>query len=168
MGYSSTASAAPYKTTLMLTLVALVLSATVAYFLFPYVRHLYIDTPVWTAQAEDDCDLHQAACRVAVPNGWVELSLAPNPIELLTPLTLTVTLEGYTPEQLHVDLSSPDMYMGFNRPELLPTGLPGEFQGVTALGVCVLETMMWEAKVLLPVAGGMGEVSFTFSTTRNF
>lgn len=156
------------KQTIVLILLAFVLSAAIAYIVFPYVRHLYIDTPVWTAQADDDCDLHRAACRVEVPNGWVELSLAPNPIELLTPLTLTVTLEGYAPEQLQVDFSSPDMYMGYNRPLLLPTGKSGEFQGVTALGVCILETMMWEAKVLLPVAGGLGEVSFMFPTTRSF
>ena len=147
---------------------ATVLSGAIAYAVFPWFRHLYTDAPLWSVQAPESCDLHRSSCRVTVPGGWIELSLTPNPIELLTPLSVQVATSGVSPSEVQVDFSSPDMYMGYNRPTLQATGNPGEFVGSTSLAICILETMTWEARVLLEQPDGVGAVSFFFTTTRRF
>ncbi|WLD56780.1 hypothetical protein NFC81_08550 [Salinispirillum sp. LH 10-3-1] len=153
---------------LLLIVAAAVLSGAIAYSVFPWLRHFYTDAPLWVAQAPDSCDLHQSSCRVTVPGGWVELSLSPNPIELLTPLSVQVTTSGVSSAGVQVDFSSPDMYMGYNRPTLQATENHGEYVGATSLAICILETMTWEARVLLEQPDGVGAVSFFFTTTRRF
>lgn len=154
--------------TALLLLMSMALTAAIVYVSFPFLRTLYTDRPLWELTTGSDCDLHQETCRVAVPGGWVELSVSPRPIELLTQLTILVNTDGLGVEAARVDFSSPDMYMGYNRPELSSTATVGQFAGTAHLGICILQTMTWEARLILDLPGGQGHVSFFFPTTRRF
>ncbi len=115
-----------------------------------------------------DCNLHRESCRAGFPDGaWVELSITPRPVEPLKPLTLRVRVEGIRPEQVEVDFSGVEMYMGYNRASLRPGEGSGEFVGRAVLPVCTWSRMTWRAEVLLRAPQGVHVAPFEFETRGN-
>lgn len=105
-----------------------------------------------TALSDPACDLHRGACQVALPSGGsLSFSLSPRPIPVITPLAVSVELEGTRADRIMVDFAGVNMNMGFNRPGLeAVSGSEGRrFAGQATLPVCVTGRMTWQATVLV-------------------
>lgn len=150
---------AVYASGLVLGMALITFGAVRGYrFLHPEYRELGV--------IEGACDLHEAPCSAALPDGArLVFALSPRPIPLVTPLDIEVRVIGLSPGSVEVDFSSREMNMGFNRPALAAAG--GDvFRGKTVLPACVSERMTWRALVLLDTRGGTLGVPFSFVTTR--
>lgn len=123
-------------------------------------------SPDWVVSGDVACDLHQQACRAVLENGrWVELSIHPRPIEMLTPLQLQVRLGGFEAERVAIDFVGIEMDMGFNRPNLFPLET-GHYQGEGILALCTTEAMTWQVTVLVNEQERLGAARFFFDTQR--
>jgi hypothetical protein len=110
------------------------------------------------------CDLHRGPCRATFPGGGeLRISVTPRPIPLVTPVTVEAELTGIDAVLVDIDLSSPDMYMGYNRRTLLPQG-GGRFTGRTLLPVCVRDRMNWVMRVTARGAERSWSVPLHFET----
>lgn len=104
------------------------------------------------------CDLNQAPCLlplitpVASEAPW-QFSIAPRPIPVSAPLTLTLTpptptLASNRPNAVWVDLTGDTMDMGLIRVALNP--LPdGRWEGTSSIPVCVTGRMRWRARLVI-------------------
>jgi hypothetical protein len=110
------------------------------------------------------CDLHRGPCRAAFPGGGsFEISATPQPLPLLKPITVEVRLHGLSADSVEIDLTSPDMPMGYNRRRLFPAG--GHFAGRTLLPVCtVRDRMAWRLRVIAHTPDNMRSAHFDFVT----
>jgi len=122
-----------------------------------------------TAALDDSCDLRAGACISALPSGGkVSLSINPNDIPILRPLTLQVKIEGVEVSNVEVDFVGIGMEMGYNRSKLeadQETKLT-QFTGKAILPVCVRSKMEWEARVLLKTDRGLLMAPFRFFTNK--
>jgi hypothetical protein len=101
-----------------------------------------------TATPQAGCDLQRQACAAVLPDGArIELSIAPRPIPILTPLRVEVTLSGVKANRVEIDFAGETMNMGYNRAELVAG--EGRHTGETSLPVCVSGGMNWVATVLI-------------------
>jgi hypothetical protein len=121
-----------------------------------------------------NCNLHRAPCVVEFDNGRLELSLSPQPIPLIRPITIKVRTTGIDVRRIDADFAGIDMNMGINRPQLLPvsgsdpTGpsgafREGRFQGETTLPVCITDSMNWELSLLVETRTGSFLIPFRFT-----
>lgn len=147
----------------------LLLAAILLWLLIPRLAERLVDAepaPLWQYAAAEDCDLHRQACRVDLPGGgWLELSLEPRPVRMLSPFLIRVGLGGLPVDRVAVDFSGVEMDMGYNRPSLRRMD-DGAYEATGILPMCVDERMTWQARVLLYQADGLGVVSFRFETSR--
>ncbi|MFU8837825.1 MAG: hypothetical protein ACNA75_05930 [Thiohalomonadaceae bacterium] len=152
-----------------LTVLSLLLLAVLLWLLIPRLAERLVDAesaPLWQYAAAEDCDLHRQACRVDLPGGgWLELSLEPRPVRMLSPFLIRVGLGGLPVDRVTVDFSGVEMEMGYNRPSLRRMA-DGAYEATGILPMCVDERMSWQARVLLYQADGLGVVSFQFETSR--
>lgn len=119
------------------------------------------------APLDPECDLRAGPCISELPGGGsVSLSITPDSIPLIKPLTLQVELKGIESQGAEIDFQGLDMNMGFNRPKLMAEG-EGRFVGKGILPVCVRETMEWEAKVLVRTERGLIAAPFRFITVKS-
>lgn len=117
-------------------------------------------------QPEAACDLQARDCAVNLPQGGkIIFSLGAQPVPLVKPFAVRVRSEGVVPARVEVDFEGVEMKMGFNRPQLQARG-PGEFVGEATLPVCITGGMLWQATVLLEVAGQRIAIPFLFDTGR--
>lgn len=101
-----------------------------------------------SASPEPGCDLQQAACAAILPGGGrIELSIAPRPIPILTPLRVEVALSGVKANKVEIDFAGETMNMGYNRIELAAGN--GRHAGEASLPVCVSGGMTWIVTVLV-------------------
>ncbi|MBK7016539.1 MAG: hypothetical protein IPH39_13380 [Sulfuritalea sp.] len=101
-----------------------------------------------TVNPDPDCKLQQTSCSTTLPEGGrMELSIAPRPIPILTPLSIEVTLTGIKANKVEVDFAGESMNMGFNRIEL--SANKDRHAGETSLPVCVSGGMNWIVTVLI-------------------
>lgn len=111
----------------------------------------------YIAQADEHCQLRQQTCYLAVPNeGRVGLAVTPQDLPLLTPLEWQVSLEKIKAKQVVLDIVGLNMEMGYNRTTLTQqvshadnAPLSQLFRGQALLPICTLETMEWEARLLI-------------------
>jgi hypothetical protein len=116
--------------------------------------------------ADPACDLNSGPCSAEFPgNGRLELSLSPRPLAVLQPLRIKARIQGLHVNRAEVDFSGVDMYMGYNRPALIPDK-DGAFTGQAVLPVCSREDMPWEARVLLSTPQGLYAASFRFQAGK--
>jgi len=126
-------------------ILGIILIAVIGYKLSP----LLLPKADVSATVEPGCDLHRRACAAQVPGGGrIELSIAPRPIPMVTPLQVEVATAGLEPVKVEVDFAGVDMNMGYNRPELAAVG-PGRFASEAMLPVCVTGKMAWQATVIV-------------------
>lgn len=119
-----------------------------------------------TAVLNESCDLRKGSCTSELPDGGkVTLSINPNDIPILRPLTLQVQTEGVDASTVEVDFIGIGMEMGYNRPKLGAVDKEN-FKGEAILPVCVRSKMDWEARVLLKTDKGTIMAPFRFFTTK--
>ncbi|MDD3610270.1 MAG: hypothetical protein PHI49_11025 [Halothiobacillaceae bacterium] len=146
-------------------LVVLALAAALAGLWYIQSRQGDSDSP--HASAPADCDLQQSRCRADFGDGRsIELSLSPRPIRTLATLRIEVRTQGLNPRGAEVDFSGVEMYMGYNRPKLAPTGEAGVFAAPSMLPLCVEDSMTWHVQVLLDTPEGPVRGIFKLSTTE--
>lgn len=120
--------------------------------------------PLVSGELTPGCDLHRGPCEARFPGGGrLQVSVAPRPIPLVTPVTIEVRLGGIAAETVEVDLSSPDMYMGYNRRMLAAQG-DGRYTGRAVLPVCVRDRMRWQLQVTARTRQGAFGARFDFET----
>jgi hypothetical protein len=101
------------------------------------------------AGPEPGCDLQRQACAAVLADGArIELSIAPRPIPILTPLRVEVMVTGIDARKVEVDFAGETMNMGYNRIELSAAG-NGRYAGEASLPVCVSGGMNWMMTVLV-------------------
>lgn len=141
-------------------MLGIVLIAIVGYKLSP----LLLPAADVTAVPETGCDLHRRPCVAEVPGGGrVELSVAPRPIPMVTPLQIEVKLAGIEASKVEVDFAGVDMNMGYNRPALAAAG-PGRFAGEAMLPVCVTGKMAWQATAIIEAGRRRIAAPFRFNS----
>jgi hypothetical protein len=102
-----------------------------------------------TLMPADGCDLNRESCAAGMPGGGsIELSFAPQPIPVVKPLQVTVTVKGFEAGKAELDFQGVAMNMGYNRIALQPLG-DGRFTGTATIPVCVTGRMLWRATLLL-------------------
>jgi hypothetical protein len=144
----------------VLAILGIVLIAVVGYKLSP----LLLPKADVSAVVEPGCDLHRRACGATLPDGGrIELSIAPRPIPMVTPLQVEVKAVGMQASKVEVDFAGVDMNMGYNRPELASTG-PGLFRAEAMLPVCVTGKMAWAATVLVETGRNRIAAPFRFNS----
>jgi hypothetical protein len=144
----------------ILAILGIVLIAVVGYKLSP----LLMPAADVSATVEPGCDLHKRACSAQVPGGGrIELSIAPRPIPMVTPLQVEVKVSGIEATKVEVDFAGVDMNMGFNRPELAAAG-PGRFASEAMLPVCVTGKMAWQATVVVEAGRSRIAAPFRFNS----
>jgi hypothetical protein len=120
----------------------------------------------YKAELDDTCDLHAGPCSSRVlDSGLVTLSITPKDIPLVKPLEFEVALEGLIATNVEINFVGVDMNMGFNRFRLIKEA-GGRFAGGGMLPVCVMDSMEWEAQVLLSTEQGLISVPYRFVTVR--
>ena len=102
-----------------------------------------------TVTPQSGCDLQRQPCAAVLPDGArIELSIAPRPIPILTPLRVEVVLTGIEARKVEVDFAGETMNMGYNRTMLAASG-SGRHLGEASLPVCVSGGMNWVVTVLV-------------------
>ena len=137
-------------------LLALALVAIVGYKLSPIV----LPKADLTVTPAAGCDLHRDACHADLPGGGrIELSIAPHPIPVVKPLTVTATISGMAADKVEIDFAGVTMNMGLNRPTLQVAG-KGRYSGEATLPVCVSGRMGWRATLM--VESGRQRIAIPF------
>ncbi|MBV2122881.1 MAG: hypothetical protein KUF74_15665 [Candidatus Thiodiazotropha sp. (ex Ctena orbiculata)] len=119
-----------------------------------------------SAAIDPSCDLRKAPCRSSINNEVeVGFSIEPREIPLVKPLKLAVEIAGVEVDRVEVDFAGVDMNMGYNRVVLQPVA-EGQFEGEGMIPVCVMDSMEWEAKVLITTKQGLLSAPYRFVTVR--
>lgn len=147
----------------LIAMLVVVLIGIIGYKLSP----LLLPTADLRVMPDPGCDLNRSSCAVALPDGGsVELTLAPRPIPLVTPLRIAVRIEGAAPRGAWADFAGAGMAMGLNRPRLHPREA-GQWEGETSLPVCVTGQMTWEVTLLLERRGERIAIPFRFQSAAH-
>jgi hypothetical protein len=121
-----------------------------------------------SAQAEVDksCNLNKQACTLTIAKiGEVTFSILPQPIPLVSELTLSVKTDIKEIEQVLVDFSGLDMQMGPNK-VLLKKINTHEYTGKGMLPVCIRYSMNWQAAIYIETSNGLYMAPFQFETHK--
>ena len=133
-----------------------------------YAAWVRFSTPTVIAGAPPaGCDLQREPCRARFPGGGeMIVTLAPQPIPVLKPVHVSVELLDLRADSVEVDLSSPDMYMGYNRRPLRALATD-HYAGHTVLPVCILDRMRWTLRAIARSDKTVHEAAFEFETMTN-
>ncbi|BBP42521.1 hypothetical protein [Thiosulfativibrio zosterae] len=113
------------------------------------------------------CDLHHNTCLAEVKDAKVSLTINPQPIPIARPLGITVMIDGLAAQQVELDISGVNMYMGYNRIPLTSTK-PGRFVGTSMLAFCTTDKMEWQVTVMIQQPNGeQVQVPFLLETQNN-
>ncbi len=100
-----------------------------------------------------NCDLHQQACESKMGDAKAILKISPHPIPIAKPLGIEVELQNLQVEKLELDISGINMYMGYNRVNLISTK-PGHYVGTSMLAFCTTQKMEWQITLIAHLADG--------------
>ena len=143
--------------------VSIISIAAVGYFNFFYQPQQdlnRIQLPV-----QQDCRINQQECLVQLtPEQAISLSITPFNAKPMTPLA--VNLNGSQIDSASVTINGMNMNMrGFPTP--LAAIENNKYQAETALAICILGEMQWQADLNITVAGQPYLVPFQFTTMTN-
>jgi hypothetical protein len=145
-------------------IVVILLLAAVGYLLGSQWRVLFPDGV--DIAADPACDLAQGPCRTRLPDGGeVRLAVTPNPIPLMKPLSVEVSVSGSDLKPASLDITGLNMNMGLNRTPLLADG-PNTWRGETVLPICTQRRMHWQAALVLQGDAGTFRLNHAFYTLR--
>lgn len=113
-----------------------------------------------TAPLDVTCLLNAGPCTASLADGrTASFAITPHPITATTPLQLSLQLEGLEVRGVEVHFRGESMDMGLSQFTLTRQS-PHNFGGEAILPVCVRNSMMWIADVL--VATPQGRIAFPF------
>ncbi|ODC04693.1 hypothetical protein BFW38_15315 [Terasakiispira papahanaumokuakeensis] len=113
-----------------------------------------------------NCDLPRSTCVADLGQGrQVSLQVLAPTIRPLQPMPVLVTTSGFRPDRIALDLQGVDMYMGYNRTELVQVS-PGHYTGEPRLSLCTEQKMPWRAGVILYGNEGPIGVQFDFLVSQ--
>ncbi len=119
-----------------------------------------------SAAIDPGCDLRKAPCVSSINQQvTVGFSIEPREIPLVTPLRLAVEIDGVAADRVEVDFAGVDMNMGYNR-VVLQAVAEGRYAGKGMIPVCVMDSMEWEAKVLITTGQELLSAPYRFVTVR--
>lgn len=144
---------------LLWTIAALLLLVLIAVAGYKY-RQMASGNLIATAPLDTTCLLDAGSCTASLPTGAsASFAITPHPIVATTPLQLSLQLKGIEARSVEVHFSGESMNMGLSQFTLTPQA-EGTFSGEAILPVCVRNSMMWIADVL--VTTPQGRVAFPF------
>lgn len=143
--------------------VSIISIAAVSYFNFFYQPQQALN--LIQLPLQQDCRVNQQECQVQLDSEHqITLSITPFNAKPMTPLS--VTLNGENVEQASITINGVNMTMpGF--PTALSSIDKDIYQAETALGICILGEMLWQADLTITIAGQPYLVPFQFTTTNN-
>lgn len=109
------------------------------------------DVEQWPLQKH--CNLHKETCSVEHNQQLVTLKISPQPIPIARPLGIEVELANMEVQQMEIDISGVNMYMGYNRVPL-KTYRPNYWVGTSMLAFCTQEKMEWQVTLLITLKNG--------------
>jgi hypothetical protein len=150
---------------LLWSIVALLLLVLIAVAGYKY-RQMTLDNLVATASLDASCMLNTGQCSASLPDGrTASFAITPQPIVATTPLQLSLQLEGIEARGVEVHFRGETMNMGLNQFILTPQG-EGRFGAEAILPVCVRNSMVWIADVLVATPQGRLAFPFRFESVR--
>lgn len=102
---------------------------------------------------QKNCNLHQETCAVEQNEQLVTLKISPQPIPIARPLGIEVELANMDVQQMEIDISGINMYMGYNRVPL-KSYRPNYWVGTSMLAFCTQERMEWQVTLLITLKDG--------------
>lgn len=143
--------------------VSIISAAAVGYFNFFYQPQLDLNTVQLPLQ--QDCRVNEQVCKVQLtPEQTITLSITPFNAKPMT--SLSVNLNGTKIDNASVTINGVNMNMpGF--PMVLKAVDKNIYQAETALAICILGEMLWQADLTVTVAGQPYLVPFQFTTTTH-
>ena len=122
-----------------------------------------------TAQLLNDgpsCNLGEAACRYATPDGgMLLLDMSPRPVPLMRAVGFSVQAADTSLVPAYVEITGLNMEMGVNRVPLRRSA-DGAWVGETIIPVCSQRHMQWQAALFLQSAGKLYRLNEEFDTLR--
>ena len=114
---------------------------------------------------QQDCRGNQQECQVQLtPEQTISLSITPFNAKPMTPLS--INLNGTLIDNASITINGINMSMpGF--PTTLNAIEKDKYHAETALAICVLGDMLWQADLTITVAGQPYLIPFQFITTTN-
>lgn len=140
--------------------VSIISAVAVGYFNFFYQPQLDLNSVQLPLQ--QDCQVNQQACQVQLTaEHTITLSITPFNAKPMTPLS--VNLNGAKIDSANVTINGVNMNMpGF--PTVLNAIDKDKYQADTALAICIMGEMLWQADLTITVAGQPYLVPFQFTT----
>ncbi len=109
-------------------------------------------TTVWPTISH--CDLHHQECITTYENQTVQLKISPNPIPIARPLGIELSLKNFNESKVELDISGANMYMGYNRVNLIQDGPKGRYIGTSMLAFCSAQKMTWKITLIIHLKDG--------------
>ncbi len=101
----------------------------------------FVADPAPVVSPEDDV--------VPMPNDRVRFTITPQPVRVMELLSFRVELQDFgEPQVVIVDLSMPNMIMGFNQVTMKKSN-PGVYEGQTIIPTCTTGRTLWQARVIV-------------------
>ncbi len=145
---------------------ALILIATLIFFDSSTIKSWFSKPTTYILQ-DPDCDLHVKPCTIQTSRGEVfTLTITPNSIPLMKPLTLSLKFSGIDIQSLEGKIFATNMDMGIH-PITLKKSTSNSLEGVVTLPTCLVGNMKWRAEFLLPnsdLTSTQEAIVFTFQT----
>ena len=129
-------------------------------------REMMLNSIIATAPLNTACMLNTGTCTTTLPEGGsVSFSINPHPIVAVSPLQLSLQLEGIEAQGVEVHFSGESMNMGLSQFSLTKQS-EYNYNGEGILPVCVRNSMIWIADVQVATAQGKISFPFRFESTR--
>lgn len=107
-----------------------------------------------------DCDIDASPCMKFDGERYISLEIEPRPVKAMSPLYFRVRLKNHRkPKDIIIDLSMPNMSMGFNKVPLERSG-KDTYDGQGFIPVCPSGKRLWRAGVIID---GRLEETFSFN-----
>ncbi|NLC28760.1 MAG: hypothetical protein GX780_08325 [Campylobacteraceae bacterium] len=129
----------------------------------------WLEEPTVYTQQKLDCDLHFGPCEVLFEDGIsLTLSIYPQAIPLMEPLSFVVKTEGFSPRVLKGKVYATNMNMGIHPITLRSTKNSNTLEGKIVLPTCLVGNMRWRVELIMPKCSDEPRQAavFLFQTTR--
>ncbi len=96
-----------------------------------------------------DCDINSVPCIKSYGGKDISFGIEPRPVKAMESLYFRVKLTNYkNPQSIIVDLSMPEMSMGYNQVSLEKTGLD-TYEGRGIIPACPSGRRLWKASIII-------------------
>lgn len=111
------------------------------------------------------CDLSEGNCAITESALAARLTLQPQPVIVMEPMTITFASEQFEGDTVTVLFRGVGMDMGLNR-FVLQRDANGSYRGQGVLPICVQDRMPWQVDVVGHSAEGKTVARFHLTTTK--